>query len=163
MTKWEKFSPAHIVIMVFIPFWLISSGVVLILSMFDIDVLWIGACVAFTLPLVFLIIFGGDTKWMVMAVSSLTGARAVELYSCLGNEIHYSICYTNPNKQGHFVAPIYWFNRIGEVILLPDGTIDHKSESSYIDAWLPANKDQKLDHILRYGPAQVRNIFENLK
>ena len=40
-------------------------------------------------------------------------------------------CVECPNDH----CCVYWLQQIGDCILLPDGTVDDKSESSYIYKW----------------------------
>lgn len=73
---------------------------------------------------------------------------AIELVD-FQNEKYYTIAKKMPN--GTLTAPVYYWAGVGNVTLNDDGTIDKKSESSYIDFWLPLNTSQRTLHLLKYG------------
>ena len=99
------------------------------------------------LPLLFVIMFFGNHKWVVTVISKINPwAFAVELISFEGK--HY---YTFAKRidEDKLFAHVYWNAKVGEAILNKTGIVDKKSESSYIKWWLPLNNPLREEYILR--------------
>ena len=52
-------------------------------------------------------------------------------------------------KNDKLVSPIYWSVNVGQAILLPNGSVDPNSTSSYIKWWLPADKELRAEYIMK--------------
>jgi hypothetical protein len=88
-----------------------------------------------------------NRKWFVIVVSNILRDRTpVELIDHEG-DTRYSIA--RYGHDGRLVAPVYWFNNIGECILEDNGRVDPASDSSYVYFWLPLRRADRAMHALR--------------
>jgi len=66
-------------------------------------------------------------------IAFLTGGEPVVLLDHQG-EFYYSISYKHPFFEGSRYAYVYWYTKIGHVVLDADGTTS--GNSSYIKKWV---------------------------
>jgi hypothetical protein len=85
-------------------------------------------------------------RWMVMLVAWATRSMPVELidFECKTRLTMAKL----RNDKLH--AYIYWHVKVGEVFLLPTGVVDADSPSSYVYFWLPLNRKDRTEMLLRY-------------
>lgn len=95
-------------------------------------------------------------KWVVIAASRIIpGAIPVEIVDFHADHL-YTIARVDPKKG--LVAPVYWFNNVGECILDDNGLVNDKSNSSYVYFWMPLRKDERVKHLLTNDMPDFSNI-----
>ena len=101
----------------------------------------------------FLITFNHKRCFVVLVANIFRWLIPVELIGWNGS-IHYSLI-----DKSSMTGSIYWFNNIGQVILLSNGLISEDSEASYIKFWLPLRKVERVEHILKNDLPDFQEIL----
>jgi hypothetical protein len=103
----------------------------------------------------FIAIFMGErldrSPGICRCVAWLTRGTAVELYSATGKR-YYTIVVASHYKKHSLVGHVCWFTRAGNIQLDPDGSVSSGNLARDIYAWLPLNKQARIEHILAWGP-----------
>ena len=95
---------------------------------------------ALTLP------FYSQRRATVMAMSLLLrNHMPIELIDFEGRSIFTLI---RDYQDGNRFAHVYWYHRIGTVILMDDGRIDIGSKSAYLLFWMPCKRRDRFLHML---------------
>lgn len=78
-------------------------------------------------------------------------------------DMHKDCYYTiaSANAEGQLIAPVYWFNDIGQLILRPNGAVDPLCHSWYIYFWEFVDRENKTMMHLQYP--EFRSISDYLK
>ena len=96
-----------------------------------------------------------DRLWLVRIIGWLLGRKVIELHCYDSTKSIYTMCFKTLNEHGQIHAPVHWFSNVGDVVLLPNGGIDSDhSHSIYIKSWLPATYNDRVVHILTWGPPE---------
>lgn len=97
----------------------------------------------------------GTTKrpWLTKLIARITGGIPVEL--CASKGPTYCTIAQELKGTGLLIAHVYWFTGTGNVILERNGTVDSWDCGAFICAWLPLDKDQRVQHILAYGTPAI--------
>ncbi len=66
-------------------------------------------------------------------IAFLTGGQLVRLED-FQNEVYETIAYRDYLRNCYY-ARVYWYDKVGHVILLDGGDVDARSKSSYIHNW----------------------------
>lgn len=123
----------------------ILAGLIIAYSMIF-DVRWIGLVGPLYFLIGILVNFISNKKYTIQFLGFFSKKLyPVELIS-FDDTRHFTLAKYNSTNQ--MVAPVYFSNNIGQVILLEDGSVDKASESSYIKFWIPLNKIDRVQHIL---------------
>lgn len=85
-------------------------------------------------------------RWFYLAISkAVPKSKAVTLIDFEGDLYH---TLAQQDDLGSWHCPLNYLTRTGRCMLLPDGTVDPLSPSSYIRYWKPMSTDELVLHQL---------------